>query len=291
MPPDVQTVADLPRLLPRSPDSHKGTFGRAVLVAGSRGMSGAAVLCGSAALRGGAGLVTVACPRDIQGWVAVGNPCYTTISLSQREDGAFAVSAPDELYTTAAGADAVGIGPGLGSHPSTRDLIRQFLLATPSTPTVLDADGLNALVPVPTPLAERTAPLVMTPHPGEFARLLGIPTEQVQANRQELAVGFAMKWSAVIVLKGHQTIVTDGNRVFVNGTGNPGLATGGTGDVLTGLITALVAQKVPAFDAAVLGTWVHGRAADHAAADLGQLALTAGDLLTYLPRALREVGG
>ncbi len=291
MTPDVHTVADLPRLSPRPPDAHKGTFGRAVVVAGRRGMSGAAVLCGSAALRGGAGLVTVACPHEIQAWVAVGNPCYTTTSISHHADGSFSPTASDELYTLAGAADVVAIGPGLGTHPTTRDLVRQFLLATPNTATVVDADGLNALFPIPEPLAQRTAPLVMTPHPGEFARLLGLTVEQVQANRQGLAVGFAMKWSAVVVLKGHRTIVTDGDRVYVNGTGNPGLATGGTGDVLTGLIAALVAQKLPAFDAAVLGTWVHGRAGDHAAADLGQTALTAADLLTYLPRALREVGG
>lgn len=291
MPPDVHTVADLPRLSPRPADAHKGTFGRAVLVAGSRGMSGAAVLCGSAALRGGAGLVTVACPHDVQGWIASGNPCYTTTSISQLDDGSFASSASDELYATTATADAVGIGPGLGIHPTTRDLVRQFLLATPSKATVVDADGLNSLIPIPDPLAQRSAPLVMTPHPGEFARLLGMTTEQVQANRQKLALGFAMKWNAILVLKGHRTIVTDGDRVYVNGTGNPGMATGGTGDVLTGLITALIAQKMPAFDAAVLGVWVHGRAGDHAAADLGQTALTAADVLNYLPRALREVGG
>ena len=222
--------------------------------------------------------------------MAVGNPCYTTTGISHHVDGSFSPAASDELYALAA-ADVVAIGPGLGTHPTTRDLVRQFLLATPDTATVVDADGLNSLVPIPEPLARRTAPLVMTPHPGEFARLVGMTTEQVQANRQGLAVGFAMKWSAVVVLKGHQTIVTDGDRVYVNGTGNPGMATGGTGDVLTGLIAALIAQKVPAFDAAVLGTWAHGRAGDHAAAELGQAALTATDVLNYLPRALREVGG
>jgi NAD(P)H-hydrate epimerase len=254
-------------------------------------MSGAAVLCGSAALRGGAGLVTVACPHEIQAWVAVGNPCYTSVSISQHADGSFSPAASEELYYRASAADVLAVGPGLGSHPTARDLVRQLLLATPDKATVVDADGLNSLIPIPEPLAKRSAPLVMTPHPGEFARLTGLSTEQVQANRKGLAVGFAMKWNAVLVLKGHRTLVTDGQRIYENGTGNPGMATGGTGDVLTGLIAALVAQKLPAFDSAVLGVWVHGRAGDHAAADLGQAALTAADLLNYLPRALREVGG
>ena len=291
MPPEVRSVADLPRLPSRPADSHKGTFGRVLVVAGHRGMSGAAILCGSAALRGGAGLVTVACPHDIQPWVAVGNPCYTTTSISQHADGSFSPAASDELYAVAETADVLAVGPGLGTQPTARDLVRQFLLATPHKATVVDADGLNSLFPVPEPLAKRTAPIVMTPHPGEFARLLDIPVPQVQANRQKLAVGFAMKWSAVLVLKGHETIVTDGDHVYVNNTGNPGMATGGTGDVLTGLVAALIGQKMSAFDAAVLGVWAHGRAGDLAAADLGQASLTASDLLNYLPRALREVGG
>lgn len=291
MPTDVQTVADLPRLSPRPPDSHKGTFGRAVIVAGSRGMSGAAVLCGSAALRGGAGLVTVACPHEIQAWVAVGNPCYTTTSISQHADGSFSSAASEELYAVASAADVLAVGPGLGRHATARDLVRQLLLATPEKATVVDADGLLSLIPVPEPLSKRPAPLVMTPHPGEFARLTGLTTEQVQANRKGVAVGFAMKWNAVLVLKGHKTVVTDGQRVYENATGNPGMATGGTGDVLTGLIAALMAQELPAFDAAVLGVWVHGRAGDYAAADLGHAALTAADMLNYLPRAMREVGG
>ena len=156
-------------------------------------------------------------------------------------------------------------------------------------PLVLDADALNVLVPIPDGLRNRKAPVVLTPHPGEFARLTGTTTAQVQANRMNTAIGFASRWNVVLVLKGQQTIVTDGGRVYVNSTGNPGMATGGTGDVLTGLTAAFVAQGMGAFEAAVLATWVHGRAGDLAAEAVGQTALCATDVLSHLPMALREV--
>ena len=281
----VQNVSALPPLPVRAADGHKGTYGRVLVVAGSRGMTGAAVLCGSAAVRGGAGLVRVACPAAVQDAVAVGNPCYTTAGLipgGQPDDYA------DQVVKLAEAADVLAVGPGLGAFADVRSMVRQVVLTLPHKPTVLDADALNVLPPIPDAIRTRTAPLVFTPHPGEFARLLNTTTEQVQANRLNLAIGFAAAWNAVLLLKGHQTIVTDGARVYVNGTGNPGMATGGSGDVLTGLIAALIGQGMSGFDAAVLGAWVHGRAGDVAAEAVGQTALCAVDILTHLPTVLRE---
>jgi ADP-dependent NAD(P)H-hydrate dehydratase len=272
-------VTTVPRLPPRDPDSHKGTYGRVLVVAGSLGMSGAAVLAGSAALRGGAGLVTVACPAEVQPVVAAGNPCYMPHGFTDR----------NVVVSTSANFDALAVGPGLRQSPDAATLVRSLLAA--HKPTVLDADGLNSLQPDLPELRNRTAPLVLTPHPGEFAKLVDKTTAEVQADREPLAVNFAKTHGVVLLLKGNRTIVTDGDRVYTNATGNPGMATGGCGDVLTGVIAALVARKLPAFDAACLGAWVHGRAGDLAAADIGQTALIASDLLDYLGKAFQEVGG
>ncbi len=286
-PPEVVTA--VPTLTPRRPDGHKGTYGRVLVVAGSRGMSGAAVLAGSGALRGGAGLVQVACPAEVQPVVAAGNPCYLTAALSIRADGTYGEAVLDELLRLAGPATVLAVGPGLGNRDDVALVVRSLLLATPNKPMVLDADGLNVLHPIPEGLADRTAPLVMTPHPGEFARLTGKTAAEVQDDRAQLAVEFARRFGAVLLLKGHQTIVTDGRRIYRNDTGNPGMATGGSGDVLTGLVAALVGQGLSGFEAAVLGAWAHGRAGDLAAAELSQVALTAADLLDYLPRVFREL--
>ena len=285
----IARVPNPPKLPPRGADGHKGTYGRVLIVAGSRGMTGAAVLAGSAALRGGAGLVRVACPADAQGIVAMGNPCYTTAAIPQHADGTYSAASADELVRLTEEADVVAIGPGLGNRADIGVLVRTLLLAAPTKPILLDADALNVLSPFAADFATRTAPLILTPHPGEFARLLGVPTAEVQANRERLAAEFAERFGVVLLLKGHRTIVTDGRQVYTNETGNPGLATGGSGDVLTGLTAALLGQGLTAFDAAALGAWVHGRAGDLAAAELSQVAMIAADLLNYLPKIFRAL--
>jgi ADP-dependent NAD(P)H-hydrate dehydratase len=285
MPSDVQTVSALPPLPVRPADGHKGTFGTVLAVAGSRGMSGAAVLCGSAAVRGGAGLVRVACPEEVQDVIAAANPCYLTWGVKA---GGHPYDFADRVAEAAGAADVIAAGPGLGQTVEVRGLL-QYLVQRSGKPLVLDADALNVLPPLLDRVRERGQPTVLTPHPGEFSRLTGTTTAQVQANRMNLAVGFASQRNVVLVLKGQHTIVTDGGRVYVNGTGNPGMATGGTGDVLTGLVAALVGQGMSAFDAAVLGVWVHGRAGDLAAEAVGMTALCATDVLSHLPAALREV--
>ena len=282
--PTPEVVAAVPRLHPRDPDANKGDFGRVLVVAGSRGMSGAAVLCASAALRGGAGLVRLAVPAGVLPVAAVGNSCYMTAPLPEDEHGRLGPAAAPEVVALLKQSTAAGLGPGLGRGDGVSAVVRAVLeQSTP--PLALDADGLNALPPLLDLLKRRGGPTVLTPHPGEFARLLGCDIPHVQAHRQELAVRFAADYGVVLVLKGRHTVVSDGRRVYVNATGNPGMATGGTGDVLTGLTAALLGQKLAPFDAAVLAVHLHGLAGDLARDAVGETSLIAADLLDYLPRA------
>jgi len=291
-----QPVVEVPRLPVRRRGSHKGDYGTVVVVGGSRGMAGAAVLAGRAALRSGAGLVRVACPADIWDVVAGAYPAYTTWGIPLSAAGTYAEGAAEALAAECTRADAVAIGPGLGRRADTVVLVRRVLELLPAEkPVVIDADGLYAL----SPYAERGLPpgraVVLTPHAGEFARLSGWrPPEQNQqvqdheVERQKQAVRFARQFGVVLLLKGSGTLVSDGERLYRNSTGNPGMATGGSGDVLTGMIAALLAQGWAGFEAAMLAAWVHGRAGDLAARDLGWTALTAPDLLDYLPAAWKE---
>ncbi len=284
---DVSPILELPRLPRRSLNGHKGTYGKILVVAGSRGMSGAAVLCGRAALRSGAGLVQVASPADAQPLVAAAYPGYTTVAIRQHADGSPGDGIVEELTEQTRNADVVAIGPGLGREPGTVGFVRSLLANLTEQPVVLDADGLYAVAPFAEEF-QRSAPLVLTPHPGEFARLTGHPVPDGEGERRDQAVGFARRFGCVLLLKGAGTLVSDGVRLYRNTTGNPGMATGGSGDVLTGIIVALVGQGLNAFDATVLGAWVHGRAGDLAAARLGQTALTAADLIDFLPAAFRS---
>jgi NAD(P)H-hydrate epimerase len=284
----AEVITQLPVLPLRPADSNKGTFGRVLVVAGSRGMSGAAILCASAALRSGAGLVYLAVPQDILPIVASANPCYLTVPLPQDEEGRLDATAAPVLLQTARSNQVVALGPGLGRGAGVTTLVHT-VLAQVQLPLVLDADGLNALQGHTDWLSARTAPLILTPHPGEFARLVGSDVATVQARRQELAVRFAAEHRVILLLKGHGTLVTDGRRLYRNTTGNPGMATGGTGDVLTGLIAALLGQHLEPFAAAQLGAYLHGRAGDLARDALGEVGLIASDLLNHLPAAIRSL--
>jgi NAD(P)H-hydrate epimerase len=286
--PSIETVTELPVLPPRALDANKGQFGRVLVVAGSRGMAGAAILCGSAALRAGAGLVKVATPAEILPVVAAGNPCYMTAGLADDADGRIAASAFETLTKLMEAHDVLAIGPGLDRSADLSALLAK-LAGTVSKPMAIDADGLNAFVGQIEKLRAGNVPRIITPHPGEFARLAGVDVKAVQANRRDLAVEFAARQNVIVVLKGHGTIVTDGKRVYQNTTGNPGMATGGTGDVLTGIIAALVGQHLPPFEAAQLGVFVHGLAGDLARDQIGEVSLIASDLLDFLPPALRSV--
>ncbi len=272
-------ITGVTRLPKRSRDGHKGTYGRVLIVAGNRGMSGAAILCGKAALRGGAGLVQVATAGCVEPVVAAGNPCYMTFCIRQLADGNFAEGAGADLVEVGQAATVLAVGPGLGRSPSVQTMLRDLLLGLPATPAVIDADGLNAFAPFTDEFKDRTGRVVLTPHPTEFARLnRSSEPPDGDDQRGEQAADFARRFGVVLVLKGAGTVVTDGERIYRNTTGNPGMATGGTGDVLTGLIAALIAQKMDPFDAAVLGVWVHGRAGDAMAEVYGEAAMTAADL-------------
>jgi NAD(P)H-hydrate epimerase len=282
----LETIDKLPTLPPRRADGHKGDYGRVLILAGSRGMAGAAGLVGAATLRSGAGLVRVASPASTQPIVATFEPSYMTFPLAEDRLGIVDFDAAwADLERLVADADAVAIGPGLGQSEGIRALVR-WVVESGQVPTVLDADALNALVGQTEVLAQVTRPVVLTPHPGEFSRLTGRRVAEVQADRVTAAAELvSIAESLVVVLKGQGTVVTDGNRVYVNTTGNPGMATGGSGDVLTGVIAALLGQKLDAFDAAVLGTYVHGLAGDIARDQNGEVGMIAGDLVDSLPDA------
>ena len=283
----TQPVSDLPSPPARPDDAHKGTFGRVLIVAGSRGMSGAACLAGLGALRGGAGLVYIAAPIGIVPIVAAVETSYLTIPLSEDAEGRLNLAAQQTLQSIVAAKTAVACGPGWGQSAELVELAR-WLFGTVEGPMVVDADALNALAKVPEVIARPPADRILTPHPGEFARLLGTDTLNVQKNRENLAACFAQDHGVVVVLKGPQTVITDGNKLAVNSTGNNGMATGGTGDVLTGLITALLGQGMTAFDSAQLGVHLHGLAGDLAAAELSEPGMTASDLANFLPAAWKS---
>ncbi len=284
-------VTEIPRLRPRAIDGNKGSYGKVLVVAGSRGMAGAAILAGSAALRAGAGLVQVAVPDAIADVVASAQPCYMTAALPCDAMGRLTREAIPEVDRLAKSADVVVIGPGLGQNEDIADLLMS-LIDSLGCPLLLDADALNAVAAHPA-LLDRLAGLhgdiIMTPHPGEFGRLTGLDAKTVQSQRRELAMAYARKHGVVLLLKGAGTVVTDGRRVYVNTTGNPGMATGGTGDVLSGILGALIAQGLGLFDAAVLGVHVHGLAGDIARDQVGEVSLIASDLLNQLPEAFRSI--
>jgi ADP-dependent NAD(P)H-hydrate dehydratase len=284
----METVTHLPVLPPRPADSNKGSFGRILIVAGSRGMSGAAVLCGSASLRGGAGLVKVAVPRDVWPQVAVSNICLMTVPLDQDNEGNLTPEAITAATAAAQESDVVALGPGLGRGPDRTQLVAT-IVSHAAAPLVLDADGLNACAGNLAILARRVGPTVITPHPGEFGRLVDKTAAQVQADRPALAADFARRHRLIVLLKGHQTLVTDGSRMYVNTTGNPGMATAGSGDVLTGLIAALLGQKLTPFEAAQLGAHLHGLAGDLARNEFGEVGLIATDLIDFLPAATKRM--
>jgi NAD(P)H-hydrate epimerase len=278
----------LPRLPPRPRDAHKGQFGTALLIGGSRGMTGAIALAGMAALRGGAGLVRLAVPEPCLATVAAAEPSYMTLPLPADPAGRIAAAAGEALRAAAAAATVVAVGPGLGRSAELDRLVPE-LYRELSGPLVVDADGLNALADDPDTLAQPGGPRILTPHPGEFARLIGRRLDAEQ--RPMAAVALAARCRATVVLKGQHTLITDGRRQAVNTTGNPGMATGGSGDVLTGLIAALWCQGLDTFDAARLGVYLHGLAGDLAAAELGEASLIASDLVRWLPQAFRRHQG
>ena len=281
----MDKITQVPKLPARSKDAHKGTFGKVCIIGGSVGMTGAVALAGKAAFRSGAGLVRIATPESVLPVVASMEPCYMTVPLNENADGQISSEAASALIDVISISEVVAFGPGAGTGKGVRDSLLAVLSQTDGT-VVVDADGLNCLAKSPEWIGRKRASAILTPHPGEMKRLWAsqirgaIPTDRI-----EQATTLAAKTFSTVVLKGHQTVVADKDKVYVNTTGNPGMATGGTGDVLTGVITAMVGQGLSDFDAAVLGVYIHGIAGDIAAERIGETSLIATDIIDCLSEA------
>ena len=278
----MQIIEGIPKLKPRAIDAHKGDFGKVLIIAGSVGMSGAAALAGRAALRAGAGLVRVATAKSAQPIVASIEPSYTTIPLAEDNMGRISAKAINTILKAISENDAVAFGPGTGVSGDLQSVV-QTLLEQEQLRLVIDGDGLNNLCKLKNWPSKLKAEVILTPHPGEMKRLWsGLFREELPPDRQQQAVQLAQHTKTIVVLKGAGTVVTDGQKVYVNKTGNPGMATAGSGDVLTGVITALIGQSLANFDAAVLGVYIHGLAGDIAAKKIGQVSLIATDIAEAL---------
>ena len=281
----MEIVDNIEKLKPRAVDAHKGDFGKVCIIAGSVGMSGAAALAGRSALRCGAGLVRVATPKSALPIVASIEPSFTTISLAEDSVGRISAKAVNTILDAASENDALAFGPGIGVSGELQSIL-MALLEQDGLRLIIDADGLNNLAKIKDWPVKLKAELILTPHPGEMKRLWsGVFREELPGDRQEQAVQLAQQTKTVVALKGAETVVTDGEKVYVNKTGNPGMATAGAGDVLTGAIAALMGQDLDNFDATVLGVYIHGLAGDIAAEKMGQVSLMATDIIESLPDA------
>jgi len=281
----MQQIENIPRLKPRAADAHKGDFGRVVIIGGSVGMSGAAALAGRSALRAGAGLVRVTTPKSVLSIVASIEPSFTTMPLAEDRAGRISAKAINTILDIAGENDVLAFGPGVGVSGELRSVL-EVLIGQEKLRLLIDADGLNNLSGIKNWPDKVKADLILTPHPGEMKRLwAGLFREPLASERQEQAAQLARRSGTIVTLKGAGTIVTDGEKVYVNKTGNPGMATAGSGDVLTGVITALAGQGLSNFDAAVLGCYIHGLAGDIAAEKIGQISLMATDIIDALPDA------
>lgn len=273
---------DVLELLPnRRLDAHKGDFGKILLLSGSVGYTGAPVLSALGALRTGAGLVFLGVPESIYQIVAMKLIEPIVFPLPQ-QDGMLSLEASPRILEKASSMDAVLIGPGLGCSDATEEIVCQVLSVYPG-PVVLDADGINLVGKHKDILRGRTSPTILTPHAGEFQRLAG----QKPENRLDSAVEAAEDLGVILVLKGHETVITDGISAYLNPTGNPGMAVGGSGDVLAGMIVSLLGQGIPPLEAAACGAWLHGAAGDLCAKELGQYGMLPTDMVQVLPRLLK----
>ena len=273
---------DVLAILPdRDENAHKGDFGKILLLCGSRGYTGAAALAAVGALRSGAGLVYLGVPESIYAIEAVKLTEAIVLPLPD-EGGKLGAAALPEILALLPKMDAVLIGCGLGQSEGTRAVVRRVLECFEG-PVVVDADGINVLAGHMDILRERHAPTILTPHAGEFARIGGDPA----GDRVTETVNFARKYGCILLLKGHNTVISDGTETYVNQTGNPGMAIGGSGDVLSGIIVSLLGQGIEPLTAAACGAWLHGAAGDICAQEIGQYGMLPTDMVEVLPRLLK----
>jgi len=272
----------------RDDDSHKGTYGHVAIIGGSVGMSGAVILASSAALRSGAGLITAAVPKSLVSIVEGGAIEVMTKPLFETKDKKISLKALSEIENLLKIASVCAIGPGMGKYYDANNLIKSVIKKS-NIPMLIDADGINALDGDGRILKEAKIPIVITPHPGELGKLTGLKIEEIQKNRLDVAKKYALEYGVILVLKGHKTIIASPKgEIFVNTTGNPGMATAGSGDVLSGIIIGLMAQGLNSLDASVVGVHIHGLAGDLVAERKGQRGLVASDLIKYLPYLLEK---
>ena len=277
-------------LLPDRPlDSHKGDYGKVLVVAGSRGMSGAAYLASEAALRSGSGLVYLAIPESINDILEAKTTEVITIPLAETSEGTIGKRSLRKLRELTASVDILAIGPGISRNGVSQMLVRD-VISKASLPMVVDGDGINAFVGHMGILKNKSPKsLVITPHREELARLIGRDASFIDRDREGVALSFARDYDITLVLKGHNTVVTDGVKKYINDTGNPGMATAGSGDVLTGMIASFIGQKINRFDASCLAVYLHGLAGDIAAREKTEYSMTATDILGYIPSAMETL--
>ena len=286
----VDNAAARELLRPRERTAHKGTFGHLLVIAGSRGKTGAAAMAANSAVRAGSGLVTLAVPALLHNILEVKTTEAMTVSLDDAGRGHLSYLALPEIITLLAGRDAVALGPGLSWNSDTAELVHRLLPGI-HLPLVIDADALNAVSERPDILTKVSSPaVILTPHPGEMARICGCSTADIERDRIAAATDIAARFGVYVVLKGARTVCAapDG-RIAINGSGNPGMASGGMGDVLTGILASLLGQGYPPFDACRLGVFLHGSAADLAAQEMGEIGITATDVQERLPYAYRQL--
>ncbi len=286
----MKIPSDIRKLLPnRRPDTHKGDYGHVFVIAGSAGMTGAAALTSMGALLSGSGLVTLGIPKSLNPILAAKLTEVMTKPLPETDDQTLSEGAFSKIIKFAEKVNCVAIGPGLSRNSGTEKLVNELVVSL-DKPMVLDADGINALEGNASILSSVKAPIVITPHPGEMARLVSLSREAIVKEKEKVAKNFSSKYNVVCVLKGHRTVVAGpGGKAYVNLTGNPGMASGGVGDVLTGMIASFIGQGIRPFDAAKLGVFLHGLAGDLAAKEKGEISLIASDILNKLPQAIKLI--
>ncbi len=285
----LETADIAPLFPPRAPDAHKGDFGHLLVVAGSLGKSGAAALAGHAALRSGAGLVTIATPLSQQPIIAALRMEVMTEPLPETPAQSASLKARGRILELGQRTDAIAVGPGVSLDPETQSLIRELIMEV-ERPMVVDADGLTALAGHLDLLKSAPAPRCLTPHPGEMARLLGVTVAEVQADRIDAVRNFCQRYRTFLVLKGARSVIGEPDgKIYINPTGNPGMATGGSGDLLTGMVGAFLARRLAALAALQAGVFLHGLAGDLARDEKGEEGVIAGDILEAIPRAILKV--
>ncbi len=277
---------NLPR---RKRDSHKGDFGKANVIAGSKGMTGAAILTCRAAFRSGLGLLRLYIPESLNFIIKTNTPEVITVPLHEMRKGVIGINHIEKIIKGTADADVLTIGPGSGDTSELAEIVRRVLEVV-EIPIVLDADGLNVLARNKEWLTSKKSKLVITPHIGEMSRLTGLPIEEIKEDKISIAREFSERWNLITVLKGASTIIAspDG-QIYINRNGNPGMATAGSGDVLTGIITGLIAQGIEPFQAAITGVYLHGLSGDRIVKSKGEYGLVAGDIVEELPYTIKEI--